>query len=116
MNEAKEYTLDQLTAIRWAAFDLKTISDKGDWEDNFINVLYMYLSKYHSDMRWQVKIFIPAKDDPYRSSKQNFSNTKMHFYDVKGYTVLIYGANAIQKFYGKFNNEEYHEFDHVKEI
>ena len=40
----------------------------------------------------------------------------MFFYDVNEYTVIVYGANAQHKFYGKYDNEEYHEFDHVNEI
>jgi hypothetical protein len=55
--------------VRWAAYDIKTIADLGDWEENFSKVLFMHLSKYHSDMRWQVKVFKPEKDDPYKGSK-----------------------------------------------
>ena len=54
----------------------------------------MHLSKYHSDMRWQVKVFKPAKDDPYKNSKRNFSGAKMFFYDIQEYTVIVYGVNA----------------------
>jgi hypothetical protein len=67
-------------------------------------------------MRWQVKIFKPEKDDPYKNSKQNFKNSKMTFFGVGEYTVIVYAVNADIRFYGKFDNEEYHEFDHVKEI
>ena len=102
--------------MRWAAYDIKTIKDKGDWEENFTLVLYMYLSLYHSDMRWQVKIFKPEQNDPFKYSKQNFKNAKMKFFNVKEYNVIVYGSNQNQRFYGKYDNEEYHEFDHVKEI
>lgn len=61
--------MQQLHDVRWAAYDIKTIADLGDWEENFSKVLFMHLSKYHSDMRWQVKVFKPEKDDPYKGSK-----------------------------------------------
>ena len=94
LNEVKEWNLQELIDVRWAAYDTKTIPDLGDWEENFSQVLFMYLSKYHSDMRWQIKLFKPAKDDPFKFSKQNFSGAKMHFFNVKEYNVIVYGANA----------------------
>ena len=86
--------MQQLIDVRWAAYDIKTIADLGDCEENFSKVLFMHLSKYHSDMRWQVKVFKPEKDDPYKHSKRNFKNAKMQFYDINEYTVIVYGANA----------------------
>ena len=116
LNDVKDWSLQELIDVRWAAYDTKTIRDLGDWEENFSKVLFMHLSKYHSDMRWQVKVFKPEKDDPYKHSKRNFKGAKMFFYNIQEYTVVVYGVNAHQKFYGKYDNEEYHEFDHVKEL
>ena len=52
LNQVKDMNNEQFIKIRWAAFDIKTVTDTGTWEENFPEVLYMYLSKYHSDMRW----------------------------------------------------------------
>ena len=101
IEDVRTWTLEKLQAVRWAAYDIKTIKERGDWEECFAQVLFMHLSKYHSDMRWQVKIFKPPKDDPYKNSKLNFKNAKMHFFDInEEYTVIVYGVNAHQKFYG----------------
>ena len=35
----------------------------------------------------------------------------MKFFNVKEYNVIVYGSNQNQRFYGKYDNEEYHEFD-----
>ena len=74
----------------------------------------MFLSKYHSDMRWQVKTYMPEKLDKYRFSKRLFKNEKMVFFDVNGMNVVVYGVNAHKSFYAMWDNEEYHEFDNVK--
>lgn len=61
-------------------------------------------------MRWAIKIYPTPKS---KFNTQNFNNTKMHFFDYNGWNILVYGEDAHEFFYDKYNNEEYHEFCNV---
>ena len=84
-------------------------------------------------MRWQVKVYEPMRCNKTRNFKygiQDYYNAKLAFHNVKfhdsnftdangdvvpytkGLNVMVYGFNATKFFYRKYDNEEYHEFDH----
>ena len=39
----------------------------------------------------------------------------MSFMNKKGKNIIVYGMEALKFFYGRYDNEEYHQFDYVKE-
>ena len=74
-------------------------------------LLQLYLDNFHSDQRWLVKVY----NHTYRKYPSTKPINAAFFTDnIKGKSILIYTAPATEFFYGKFTNDEYRDFDHVK--
>lgn len=72
--------------------EVRALTNLKDWaglREVQTKVLFTYLSTYHSDMRWLIRI-LDVKDPDFNTI--NFKNTKMFYLDVNGVNILVYGA------------------------
>lgn len=73
-------------------------------------ILKIYLDRYHSDYRWLVKYYVG--DDEQKIPVHNFRGAIRYYLNHQNTreNVIIYGAPMHEYFYGKYNNEYFHEF------
>ena len=65
-------------------------------------------------MRWNLKIYpVTREQEDNRFRTTNYSGAKMAYISMNGYNFLVYGEDAHEMFYEKYDNEEYHEFCYV---
>lgn len=81
------------------------------WPVWFTKALEWYLTTYHSDYRWIVKMYKRhRRDNPYGTV--DFRGSIMHIFNhaKSEWNFIVYGSPRHEYFYGQFNLEYYHEF------
>lgn len=77
-------------------------------------ILKKYLDKYHSDYRWKIIYYTNELQEVYNT--ESFRGAMKYWlnYRRSKENFVIYGAPMHEYFYGKFNDEKYHEFCYTK--